>query len=465
MNKILSTLILMLFFIQLGYCTHNRGGYISYKHISGLTYEATITTYTDNAGPNPVDRNELLLDWGDGNTDTVTRNQIVQHPYSTQENKYTGTHTYSSIGDYIITMEDAARNSGILNYNNSDTIAMFLSSKLVINSNTVGNNSPSLLGQAFYVNQVNSNFKHNVKAFEEDGDHLHYLIVNCKGSNGQEMIPSMVINDFTVNELTGELNWQNPSMLGEFLFTIRIVECRNGQEVGFINVDVQVQIASSLDSYSTGFNNLSIDSNGNYSITVGPNNIIEFRPYVESISGTSNNLNIAANGGVFNDSNTILNSIDSSSSNSYLRRKFRWITSDTNIRCAPYRIYFSSNYAGFPLSTNTVLVYVHDSTIGTCNNNCNFLAINHFEEINKNINVTVFPNPFSESTMIKIQPGIHSTKSNIIIYNISGKVVRTIPVNGSNNIQLNRDELSSGFYIYSLQDEGRVLASGKFIIE
>jgi hypothetical protein len=37
-----------------GYATHQRAGEITYRHISGLTYEVTITTYT--FAPSAADR-------------------------------------------------------------------------------------------------------------------------------------------------------------------------------------------------------------------------------------------------------------------------------------------------------------------------------------------------------------------------------------------------------------------------
>ena len=45
--------------------THNRAGEITYTHVSGLTYEIQITTYTKSTAP--ADRPFLYLYWGDEN--------------------------------------------------------------------------------------------------------------------------------------------------------------------------------------------------------------------------------------------------------------------------------------------------------------------------------------------------------------------------------------------------------------
>ena len=56
------------------FATHNRAGEITYQHIEDLTYEFTITTYTDPTSL--ADRDELTIAWGDGITEVLTRNSI-----------------------------------------------------------------------------------------------------------------------------------------------------------------------------------------------------------------------------------------------------------------------------------------------------------------------------------------------------------------------------------------------------
>ena len=58
------------------FATHNRAGEITWTHVVDLTYEFTITTYTD---PNSLaDRDALYIYWGDGDGsgDTLFRNSI-----------------------------------------------------------------------------------------------------------------------------------------------------------------------------------------------------------------------------------------------------------------------------------------------------------------------------------------------------------------------------------------------------
>ena len=69
-KKIFFLILLSSIFVN-AFATHNRAGEITFKHISGYTYEITVTTITYS--PSTADRNELEVSWGDGTTSTVAR--------------------------------------------------------------------------------------------------------------------------------------------------------------------------------------------------------------------------------------------------------------------------------------------------------------------------------------------------------------------------------------------------------
>jgi hypothetical protein len=73
MRRILYVLIAIIGWILPAEATHNRAGEITYRHIAGLTYEITITTYT-NALPGAADRCDLTIQWGDNTTSVLVRN-------------------------------------------------------------------------------------------------------------------------------------------------------------------------------------------------------------------------------------------------------------------------------------------------------------------------------------------------------------------------------------------------------
>ena len=56
------------------YATHNRAGEITYRQISDLTYEITITTFTYVLSL--ADRDFLEVEWGDNTTSIAPRVEL-----------------------------------------------------------------------------------------------------------------------------------------------------------------------------------------------------------------------------------------------------------------------------------------------------------------------------------------------------------------------------------------------------
>ena len=107
--------------------THNRAGEITYKHISGYTYEFTIITYTYQFST--VRRKDLSVSWGDGTSSTVflvdpPGHELIQNT-DYLKNTYVATHTFPGAGVYEILMEDPNRNQGVNNIPNSVNVIFF----------------------------------------------------------------------------------------------------------------------------------------------------------------------------------------------------------------------------------------------------------------------------------------------------------------------------------------------------
>lgn len=240
--------------------THERAGEVTYKHIEGLTYVITITTYT--FAPSPADRCELEIEWGDGETTILPRTngppgntlsgQFCEHTgelltTDMRKNIYEGTHTFPAPGTYTISMEDPNRNAGILNIPNSVYVPFYVESQLVINPFLGPNNSPDLLIPPIDQACVEELFVHNPGAFDPDGDSLSFEFVDCKGSDGQP-IPGYTLppasTEFSLDSITGDLFWDAPTMQGEYNVAFRVVEWRDGNMIGSVMRDMQIQVSS-----------------------------------------------------------------------------------------------------------------------------------------------------------------------------------------------------------------------------
>ena len=237
------------------WATHNRAGEITYTHLSGLTYEVVITTYTKASAL--ADRPWLYLSWGDESSDQLDSLErelpVTLLPGDIQVNVYRGTHTYGGPGVYPLTVEDPNRNEGVLNMTGSVDTPFAIQSLLIIDPLAGQNNSVKLLNPATENACLNQLWIHNPAAHDPDGDILTYSLVPCRGFNG-ELIPSYQFPDevssaedvFSIDPQTGDLTWDTPQIPGEYNVALRIEEWRevNGQlrKVGEVIRDLQIDV-------------------------------------------------------------------------------------------------------------------------------------------------------------------------------------------------------------------------------
>jgi gliding motility-associated-like protein len=227
------------------YATHERAGEITYRHLNGLTYEITVTTYTYSLSP--ADRNELPVKWGDGNEENIPRRTKQSLGGDMQKNTYVAQHTFPATGTYTISMEDPNRNEGIVNIPNSVNIPFYIETKLIINPFFQYNNSPVLTNPPVDVGCVDVPFYHNPGAADPDGDSLAYSLIICRGIYG-ENIPGYsyptTSNSISINALTGDFYWDSPVRQGEYNIAILIEEYRLGVKVGEVVRDMQILITA-----------------------------------------------------------------------------------------------------------------------------------------------------------------------------------------------------------------------------
>lgn len=231
------------------FATHNRAGEITYLYQGDLTFEFTITTYTD---PNsPADRNELVLYYGDGTFDTVTRSSIVLLTSSIQQNKYVHLHQYAAEGMYTIYMQDPNRVDGINNIDGSVNVPFYLETVLKMpDALLFGNNSSvQLTNYPIDYANVGEIFTHNPGAYDPDGDALRFSLIVPRQAPGIN-VPGYQYPDeytdcfdiFVIDSLTGDITWETPCVPGIFVIAILIEEFRDGICVGTVSRDMQIEV-------------------------------------------------------------------------------------------------------------------------------------------------------------------------------------------------------------------------------
>lgn len=243
--------LLYLLFILLSvnaHATHNRAGEITFTHVSGLTYEITVTTYTKDSSP--ADRPDLEIKWGDSSPlDSIPRvngfGQLLGNDI--KKNVYKAQHTYPgpNPSPYIISIEDPNRNANVLNIPNSVNVVFYLQTELWINPFVGVNNSPILLNPPIDNACVGEIYIHNPGAVDADGDSLYYSLHVSLRESGQPIpgyqFPS-ASNFLTIDNFTGDLVWDSPMLVGEYNVGILIEEFRNGVKIGSILRDMQITV-------------------------------------------------------------------------------------------------------------------------------------------------------------------------------------------------------------------------------
>lgn len=347
MNRILLFIVLLL--PLMAGATHNRAGEITYRHISGFTYEATITTCTKTSVI--ADREFLELSWGDGLIDSLQRESITfVSGADAQINVYRGTHTYSGPGQYIMQMIDPNRNLGVQNIPASVEVQFAIQSLLIIHPQAGQNNSVLLLNPAKDDACLNRLWQHNPGAFDPDGDLLRFSLItnlaaDLDGDGLADPIPNYAFPDdhtgnpndiFWIDENTGTVSWDVTSApVGEYNIAILIEEFRTIEgvdfKVGHVIRDMQINI-------------ITCDNNPPQIENINDTCIVAFTNLNFEVNATDPDgdfVNIVASGGPL--SQTAQPAFFTPGPAGSGTGTFSWTPTCSEVRLAPYQVLFQAS--------------------------------------------------------------------------------------------------------------------------
>ena len=250
MQKFLVSFILFLSGIA-AFATHNLAGEIKYRHISGLTYEITVTIFADG-NQTAIGRRDIEIDWGDnsGRDSLLVREQpTVPGTNSILKRIWREQHTFPGAGSYILRVVDPNRNAGVNNICNSVNEPFTIETLLRV-SPFPGqiNNSVCLLNDPIDEACVGAKFVYNTGAFDPDGDSIAYEISESKGVDGRIARCYEFPENMTVDAISGDLVWDTPDEAGLFNVAILIKEYRNGILVGNVLRDIQIRVVPGCDN-------------------------------------------------------------------------------------------------------------------------------------------------------------------------------------------------------------------------
>jgi len=344
MKRYFLIVIFLFFIVQISLATHQRAAEITYRHIEGLTYEFTITMYTRTSSPADNERNTMPIFWGDGGSEKIPRIDFYPLGNDISYNRYVGRHTYAGPGAYTITVEDPNRNNGVVNIPNSVNVPMFVDSYLLINPFLGYNNSVQLLNPPIDAGCVGQPFYHNPGAYDPDGDSLSYKLVVCKGAGGRD-IPGYTFPKasqyFRIDSLTGEMQWVNPVLQGEYNVAFLTEEWRRGIMIGYVRRDMQITIVSCSHKPPV------IITAGDTCVVAGDS--LHFKTTAYDPEGT--NVTLTAFGGPFEQavSPATINPNPAEGKDT-VSTVFSWHTQCDHVRYSPYSVGFKAKDSGLPVS-------------------------------------------------------------------------------------------------------------------
>lgn len=353
MKRVSALLFLIILLGLQALATHQRAAEITYKHISGLTYEFTITMYTRTSSPADDTRTMMPIIWGDNSAEEIPRIVFTDWGDDITYNIYVGKHTFPGQGTYTISVEDPNRNNGVVNIPNSVNVPIYVESTLVINPFLGYNNSVQLLNPPIDKACVGKLFIHNPAAYDPDGDSLAYKLMVCKGAAGYD-IPGytfpMASDYFKQDTISGNMIWKNPMLQGEYNVAFVVEEWRSGSLIGTVRRDMQITVVACGHDPPDIF---AIDDTCEIA-----GNFLKFPVSATDPEGTT--VAITAFGGPFilADSPAHINP-DPGHGMGTAYTQFEWNTKCNHIRKNAYNVVFKAKDNGYPVN----LVDFKNSTV------------------------------------------------------------------------------------------------------
>lgn len=338
---------LFLMMVLPAWATHQRAAEITYEWKGGNAYEFTLTCYTYTPSAAGVQRDSLLVMWGDGFGDYVPRvvYQNLGDDYTL--NVYRTIHNYSSTGTYVISMEDPDRNYGVVNVPNSVNVPMYIETELVINPFLGYNNSVQLLNAPIDRGCVGKPFYHTPAAYDPDGDSLSYRLVPCKGTGGED-IPGysypQASSLFEVDPVTGILQWENPMLQGEYNVAILVEEWRQGVKIGSVIRDMQILINACNNNLPR------INAISDTCVVAG--STIDF--VVTGMDPDGDQVTLEASGGPLNVTVNPASMTPPTAHGLNPAFEFTWLTECSHIRKTPYQLVIHAKDDSFPIPLSNV---------------------------------------------------------------------------------------------------------------
>lgn len=328
-RRFFCALAMMLALTTIVSATHNRAGEITYKQLSDLTFEVTVTTFTYTLSK--ADRPSLDVEWGDNSITNVARLSQTFLPNDYKKNVYVSQHTYPGPGVYRIVVQDPNRNLGVENIPNSVNVVFSISTILIVNSAVGRNSTPVLLNPPYDKAALGQVFIHNPAAFDPDGDSLSYKLTVCTKEDGKPILNYSLppaSRTFYVDSISGDLVWDAPMAIGIYNVAMEIQEWRSGLKIGVVVRDMQIEV------YETDNKPPVTSPLPDLCVEAGETVTLE----ITATDADMDSVTLLATSGIFTGTNCPATFTTLSSAPGITRARLSWIPCHSAVRHQPYDI-------------------------------------------------------------------------------------------------------------------------------
>ena len=112
--------------------------------------------------------------------------------------------------------------------------------------------------------------------------------------------------------------------------------------------------------------------------------------------------------------------------------------------------YCDSTFLWKTPNTMVEIVVIDETTVGV-------------QELEPNLTLNLFPNPFSTSSTLRLSTTIQNGK--LSIYDVLGKEVKQIKNLNGKEIIIQKENLKTGMYFFRIEDKNGIVGNGKMVIE
>ncbi|MHC2992020.1 hypothetical protein OB13_10630 [Pontibacter sp. HJ8] len=463
-TKLIPVMLALLLVPLLGQATHIYSGYISYTADpqNPRKFDFVFTLYTTRSSP--ADDPFVMVDMGDGSTVRVDRDKVFPYSSRYDQETFTWSYTYAALGNYIVTWTGENRNGGIINVAApSDQLSFQVYTQVRAGTLTQNLDGAKLAGVPLTVAYTSEPWTHNLLAYDADGDYLVYELVPPKyrsPSGFSVNVPGFwTPQGLTVTEF-GELRWENPGMKGEYIIALRVIEMRNGREIGSMVVDISFQVDERIDQPVLSLLNkdrLTVNDDG--SIQTWPGQPVKLEFYLRESPGSDLPLSARAFGEL-DTLNLLEASLAFRDTLDGFAITYTFTPTPELERMEPYLIGIrgrhledkSLNQHYLKIEDDWAFAYLHVGEQRRPLSSDDFIAGK----------IRLYPNPASDRFVLEAPelPALY-----LQLRDVTGRVVTSYTLRPGPNALPRPAALSSGLYLYTLTSRNKPVSSGKLVLQ